>query len=54
MDADGTGRIELARDELIRGLAASRIVPLNRDARLDDALSRVVDTLRHERGPGAR
>lgn len=53
VDADGTGRFELARDELIRGLADGSITTLQKDQRLDDALTRVVDNLRQERGtPG--
>lgn len=53
VDAAGTSRFELARDELIRGLADGSISSLQKDQRLDDALTRVVDNLRQERGtPG--
>lgn len=52
VNADGTGKLELLRDELVRGLADGSIEALQKDQRLDDALTRVVDSLRHERGTG--
>ncbi len=52
VDMDGNAKRELLRDELVRGLADGSISQLTRDQKLDDALTRVVDNLRHERGDG--
>lgn len=52
VDGDGNAKRELLRDELVRGLADGTISQLTRDQKLDDALTRVVDNLRHERGDG--
>ncbi|MFP5440265.1 MAG: DUF1631 family protein [Gammaproteobacteria bacterium] len=52
VDAEGSQKIELARDDLARGLADGRIAPLARDQRLDDTLSRIVENLKQERGAG--
>lgn len=52
VDMDGNAKRELLRDELVRGLADGSISQLTRDQKLDDALTRVVDNLRHERGEG--
>lgn len=49
VDTNGTGKRELSRDELIRGLADGSITPLQKDQRFDDALTRVVDNLRQDR-----
>lgn len=50
VSADGTGKREILRDELVRRLADGSIAAVQKDQRLDDALTRVVDNLRNERG----
>lgn len=54
VDADGNEKLELARDDLARGLADGRMELLARDQRLDDALTRIVENLRQERGTGGK
>lgn len=50
VDAAGTGKREINRDELIRRLGDGSITPVSKDQKLDDSLSRVVGNLRGDRG----
>lgn len=46
VDADGTGKHEITRDDLISGLADGQVIPVEKAGRTDDTLKRVVNNLR--------
>lgn len=54
VEADGSGRLELFRDDLVADVGNGRISPLKIDQRLDDTLTRIVDNLRQDQRPGDR
>lgn len=51
VDATGGNKLEVNRDELVRGIGEGRIAALGKDQKLDDSLARVVSGLRNERNP---
>lgn len=52
VDRLGTDKYEVLRDDLIAGIAAGAIDVVRKDSRFDDALTRVVDGIRQDRGWG--
>lgn len=52
VDRLGTDKHEVLRDDLIAGIAAGAIDVVRKDSRFDDALTRVVDGIRQDRGWG--
>jgi hypothetical protein len=52
VDRLGTDKYEVLRDDLIAGIAAGAVDVVRKDSRFDDALTRVVDGIRQDRGWG--
>lgn len=52
VDRIGTEKYEITRDALIGGIAGGAIEVVSKDSRFDDALNRVVDGIRQDRGWG--
>ncbi|MDF1630053.1 MAG: DUF1631 family protein [Alcanivoracaceae bacterium] len=52
VDRIGTEKYEITRDALIGGIAGGAIEVVRKDSRFDDALNRVVDGIRQDRGWG--
>ncbi|MEE4252140.1 MAG: DUF1631 family protein, partial [Alcanivoracaceae bacterium] len=52
VDRLGTDKYEITREALIGGVAAGAIEVVSKDSRFDDALNRVVDGIRQDRGWG--
>ena len=52
VDRLGTDKYEVSRDDLVAGIAAGAIDVVRKDSRFDDALNRVVDGIRQDRGWG--
>lgn len=52
VDRIGTEKFEISREALIEGIAAGAIEVVRKDTRFDDALTRVVDGIRQDRGWG--